>query len=94
MTYNIQRDRLLGKPSIESVLCPFCGAVATNRHHIIPKGMGGTKQAKRIPTITVCGMGNASGCHAKLHSHELELDWQDGWMYRRNGGDWQPLKYS
>ena len=93
MTYNIQRERLMGKPSIESRCCPFCGKPATNRHHIMPKGMGGTKREKDIPTVTVCGMGNASGCHGKLHSHELELDWQGGWVYRRNGGDWQPLKY-
>lgn len=34
MLYNAQRDRLLGKPSIETEVCPFCGRVATNRHHI------------------------------------------------------------
>lgn len=34
MLYNSQRDRLLGKPSIETEVCPFCGRMATNRHHI------------------------------------------------------------
>lgn len=32
MLYNTKRDRLLGKPSIETELCPFCGRMATNRH--------------------------------------------------------------
>ena len=83
MLYNAQRDRLLGKPSIETEACPFCGRVAMNRHHILPKGMGGTRR-RDIPTVTVCGMGNASGCHGRLHDHTLELDWDDeaGWWHR------------
>lgn len=86
--YNVERDKLLGKPSIESMYCPFCGRLATNRHHILPKGMGGTKNARLIPTITVCGMGNASGCHGRLHAHEIEIRWSDelDWYeYRRPG---------
>lgn len=95
--YNVQRDRLLGKPSIESRWCPFCGAVSTNRHHIVPKGMGGTSEAARIPTVAVCGMGNASGCHKRLHDRSLELDWDDStgwWRYRDNEDDcgWRPLR--
>lgn len=96
--YNAQRDRILGKPSIETELCPFCGRIATNRHHIIPKGMGGSKAEKLIPTVTVCGMGNASGCHGRLHDHTLELDWDDEsdwWVYRYPkaiDSGWKPLR--
>ena len=89
MLYNVKRDRLIGKPSIESLCCPFCGRIATNRHHIVPKGMGGTSEAARIPTVTVCGMGNASGCHGKLHQNLLELDWDEDagwWRYRYTTG--------
>ena len=94
--YNVQRDRLLGKPSIETEFCPFCGRLATNRHHILPKGMGGTKR-KDIPTVTVCGMGNASGCHGRLHDHTLELDWDETtgwWRYRyprAMDAGWKPV---
>ena len=94
--YNSQRDRLLGKPSIETEFCPFCGRLATNRHHILPKGMGGTKR-KDIPTVTVCGMGNASGCHGRLHDHTLELDWDEEtgwWRYRyprAMDAGWKPV---
>lgn len=96
--YNVQRDRLLGKPSIESRYCPFCGRIATNRHHILPKGMGGTKSARLIPTVTVCGMGNASGCHGRLHDGSLRLDWDEDahwWRYcYPNALDsaWKPVK--
>lgn len=82
---DVRRERLLDKPSIETEMCPFCGRVATNRHHILPRGMGGTKDIRRIPTVTVCGMGNASGCHGRLHDHTLELDWDETtgwWRYR------------
>lgn len=76
---NAYRERLYGRPSIETELCPFCGRMATNRHHIIPKGLGGSKREKDIPTVTVCGMGNASGCHGKLHGNggRIYLDWND-----------------
>lgn len=91
-----RRERIIGKPSIESECCPFCGRYlyidgrfAGNRHHVLLKGMGGTKYEKLIPTVTVCGMGNASGCHGKLHQHLLELDWDDEagwWRYRYTTG--------
>lgn len=103
--YNAQRDHLLGKPSIETEYCPFCGrslyedgVFVGNRHHLIQKGMGGTKLEKLIPTITVCGMGNASGCHGKLHQHLLETDWDDDadwYIYRYPksiDSGWKPLR--
>lgn len=79
---NDHQLRLMGKPDIESTLCAFCGRPAANRHHIVPRSAGGGKG----PTVCVCGMGNASGCHGLLHSHVLHLDWDDEagcWVYLR-----------
>lgn len=85
---NERQRRLMGKPSIESVLCPFCGRVATNRHHIVPRSAGGAKG----PTVNVDGMGNASGCHKLLHDHVLHIDYDDDadcWVYLRTD---EPMK--
>lgn len=70
-------DELMGKPSVEGDACPFCGAPATNRHHIVRRSQGGTGG----PTIPVCGSGNLSGCHGRLHSERLHLRWNDGWEW-------------
>ena len=97
---NSYEERLMDKPSIESDICPFCGAFATNRHHIVPKSRGGAGS----PTVCVCGMGNTSGCHGKLHNRTLHLDWRnDEWHYLRTSeptkrdkalemDGWQPLR--
>lgn len=75
---NEYEKRMLDAPSIESAICPFCGKRATNRHHIIKRSHGGADG----PTITVCGMGNASGCHSKLHAQLLHLRYKnDAWEY-------------
>ncbi len=42
---------------IEPNVCFECGAPATERHHVVPASLGGTK------TIPLCG-----DCHAKVHS--------------------------
>ena len=77
---------LFAAPSIESESCPFCGKPATNRHHIVPRSQGGSKGA----TVTVCGMGNASGCHGLIHAHRLHLRFIEGrWEYLRT----EPMKY-
>jgi len=89
------REFLKGKPSVKSDYCCICGRPATNQHHIVPKGMGGTSNPG--PTISVCGFGNNEneGCHGLLHSGLLFLDWdEDGqcWMYLRAKEpmkDWQ-----
>lgn len=71
---------LYSAPSIETVRCPFCGRPATNRHHIVPRSQGGRDGA----TVTVCGMGNASGCHGKFHHYRLHL--------RRRNDEWEWLE--
>ena len=68
---------MMGAPSIELPYCPFCGRPATNKHHIVPRSHGGTNG----PTITVCGFGNASGCHGKLHDHRLTLRYTGEWEF-------------
>lgn len=79
---NRLNEHLLDAPSIEGDTCCVCGATATNHHHVIPKGMGGSKLEKRIPTVPLCGMGNTSGCHGLAHSGRLFFDHRDGrWMY-------------
>ena len=41
---------------IDPNICFECGAPATERHHIVPASLGGTK------TVPLCGI-----CHAKIH---------------------------
>lgn len=41
---------------IEPNVCFECGAPATERHHVVPHSLGGTK------TVPLCGI-----CHAKIH---------------------------
>lgn len=73
---NEYRRAMMALPSIEGRCCPFCGKPATNRHHIVPRSAGG----HHGPTVTVCGMGNASGCHGLLHGGRLHLRPSgDGW---------------
>lgn len=70
---------LLGLPSFISPYCLCCGEKATNQHHVIQKGMGGRSKVIEdlIPTVSLCGFGNASGCHGFAHSGRLKI-WYDG----------------
>ncbi len=46
--------------------CVRCGGPATNVHHVIGRGMGGSRDARvKSPAVQVslCGMGNTGGCH-------------------------------
>lgn len=70
---NLLDKALMNAPSINSMWCPFCGRIATQKHHIVPRSRGG----KDGPTVNVCGLGNASGCHGKLHQHRLHLRYTD-----------------
>ena len=72
---------LLGAPSHRSSRCLACGKVAQNDHHVIPKRMGGRcKEILRlIPTVSLCGLGNASGCHKLAHEGRLHFRYRDGW---------------
>ena len=75
-------EALMHAPSVpdrEDGLCAVCRAApATNRHHIVPRSHGGMWG----PTVPVCGMGNASGCHGMLHDGRMHLYYTDGeWRY-------------
>ena len=92
---NRQQRELLDKPSIESDVCAVCGAKATNRHHVLIKGMGGLPKSieSRIPLIPLCGMGNTCGCHKLAHDYAIEFryDERDGlwkWRKTKHGGRW------
>lgn len=75
---------LLGLPSVtECEGCAVCGRPANNQHHVIYKGMGGSKVEKLIPTVKLCGSGT-TGCHGKVHQHLIHLYWDEskgGWVY-------------
>lgn len=74
-------EHILDAPSITGSRCCVCGRPADNNHHVIAKGMGGSKLEKRIPTVILCGMGNTSGCHGLAHSGRLFFDYRNGrWM--------------
>ena len=81
------KAQMLDKPSVvDEPYCAVCGKPATNKHHVIPKGMGGVSAEleKRIPKIRLCGMGNADGCHGDVHAKLLHLYWDDDYC----GGSW------
>lgn len=93
---------MLGKPSVEGDLCAVCGRPASNRHHVIQKGMGGSKAD--IPTVPLCGHGNLDGCHGLAHSGMLFFRWNGGWeccitdmpttyYYALEYGEWGPLPF-
>lgn len=78
---------LYNAPSIHQETCIICGRPATNQHHVVFRSQGGEDGA----TVSVCGMGNASGCHGLLHQRKLHLRYKDGeWQYLRTK---HPMKY-
>ena len=84
---NEYQKHIMTMESIDTLLCPFCGQVATNKHHIVPRSQGGGKG----PTVTVCGNGNTSGCHGDFHKHKLHLYVHEGrWVYYRSE---EPVKF-
>lgn len=78
---------LMGAPDLVRPWCVACGCngrrMRIERHHAVPKGMGGTSDEGRIPLLSLCGLGNAGGCHGLAHSGMLH--------FRFDGGRWQCL---
>ena len=83
--------------SVDSGASCICGAPATNAHHIKPKGMGGGSTTFTMRTklgtfelksalVAVCGSGNASGCHGRLHSGDIRIKWV--WNSDEDARDW------
>lgn len=70
---------LMGKPSVKADHCCVCGAThPLNNHHIVRRSAGkmyiGGVELKK-PTVTLCGIGNASGCHGLAHENRLHFRW-------------------
>ena len=81
-------SKLFDKPDCDLMpYCAVCGAPASDRHHVIQKGMGGVSKEteKRIPKMRLCGHGNTGGCHGAIHQQRLHVYWEDkddeGWVF-------------
>lgn len=67
--------------------CQMCGRFLYQRrsvHHRLPKGMGGSALLESPANLlTLCGLGNADGCHGKAHSNP---QWarNHGWIVARS----------
>ena len=71
---------MMGRPSVDLPFCAVCGRTyPLNRHHVVRRGAGkaydGSGRELRKPTVTLCGSGNASGCHGLAHSGRLHFRW-------------------
>jgi hypothetical protein len=67
--------------------CQMCGLRLFNQwrsvHHRKPKGMGGSALLESPANlVTLCGAGNADGCHGKAHSNP-EWARNHGWIVPR-----------
>lgn len=80
---------MMGRPSVRRPYCAVCGAAGMplNQHHVVRRGAGrlvvGGVEAEK-PTVTLCGSGNASGCHRKAHDGRLHFRWAGG-----DDGHWE-----
>lgn len=73
---------MMGRPNIDNAegLCCWCGRPASDKHHIVKRSAGKlVKNGREVPkpTVRLCGMGNASGCHGKAHAGRLHFRWVD-----------------
>lgn len=78
---------LLMGPSVVTDHCVVCGKTwPLNQHHPVRRSAGNLfgwdGKAVEKPTLTLCGSGNASGCHGLAHSMRLHFRFEDGeWRY-------------
>lgn len=102
---------LMNRPSIITPgRCAVCGkACSPDAHHVVKRSFGnlivsGRKLKK--PTVTLCGPGNAGGCHGLAHAGRLHFRWcaeevkiYSGRTALTNVGHWEylrtkePMKY-
>lgn len=70
---------LMAGTSVTLPCCAVCGRTwPLNQHHIVRRGAGNLYRDGRPlpkPTITLCGSGNASGCHGLAHQNRLHFRW-------------------
>ena len=63
--------------------CPVCGAPAGSVHHLCPRGTARSIEIVgpdgptllRSSLVALCGSGT-TGCHGRMHSRELEVEWE------------------
>lgn len=80
---------LMECPTIRLDRCAVCGRPwPLNQHHIVKRSAGQLVRGGVVvpkPTITLCGSGNASGCHGLAHQGRLHFRWveadagREGW---------------
>ena len=68
--------------------CQICGLWPLfeyrSVHHRVPKGMGGSALLESPANlVSLCGVGNADGCHGKAHSNP-EWARNHGWIVSRS----------
>ena len=91
---------LMDGTSITAPYCVVCGRTGVlNQHHVVRRGAGrlfrdGVEVPK--PTLTLCGMGNASGCHGLAHQNRLHFRWarvtgMSDASYAFGSGHWEYL---
>lgn len=86
---------LMQAEEVRQGFCCVCGRTAPlNQHHLVRRSAGklfrnGEELEK--PTITLCGNGNASGCHGLAHSYRLHFRMKDGGLQYLIT---EPMKYS
>lgn len=83
---NELEKHMMDAPSLKRPWCVVCGKPATNLHHVVPRSHGGSKG----PVLSLCGMGNASGCHGRAHEHTLSFRYREGWEVLETD---RPTKY-
>lgn len=64
----------------ESDYCVICGKPASNVHHVPNRGAhiiekDGEAALMRPPLFALCGSGT-TGCHGKVHNHEISITWK------------------
>lgn len=71
----------------DSIKLPYCAVCGSHghleQHHMVPRSAGNLYyQGRKLdkPTITLCGMGNSSGCHGLTHAHKLHFRYRAGML--------------
>lgn len=72
--YKITRPKAIERDSIDGYpCCVICGAPATEVHHILPRGRGGTSELNNLACLCIyCHVPIAHGVHAKEVRRKLQ----------------------
>lgn len=76
---------LMDAPDVITPYCAVCGRTGhIERHHMVKRSAGRLyRDGFEVPKslITLCGHGNADGCHGKAHSGRLHFRWSEGALW-------------